>query len=97
MYQLTCTNDNNGQSIVLCISSTNTKSMKEEKVAVVTGTSTGIGYETSLSLARNGFITYATMRNVNKGENIKSIATKESLPVHVNLIDYTLPRKLKCY
>jgi NAD(P)-dependent dehydrogenase (short-subunit alcohol dehydrogenase family) len=40
--------------------------MKEEKVAVVTGTSTGIGYETSLSLARNGFITYATMRNVNK-------------------------------
>ena len=38
------------------------------KVAVVTGSSTGIGYETSLILARNGFLTYATMRNLDKGE-----------------------------
>lgn len=29
----------------------------EEKVAVVTGSSGGIGYETSLMLARNGFHT----------------------------------------
>jgi NAD(P)-dependent dehydrogenase (short-subunit alcohol dehydrogenase family) len=31
-------------------------------VAVVTGSSSGIGFETSLLLARNGFFTYATMR-----------------------------------
>jgi hypothetical protein len=28
---------------------------KDQQVAVVTGSSSGIGYETSLSLARNGF------------------------------------------
>ena len=38
------------------------------KVAVVTGTSSGIGYETSLLLARNQFTTYATMRNMSKSE-----------------------------
>jgi hypothetical protein len=36
--------------------------MAKEKVAIVTGSSTGIGYETSLALARNGFYTYATMQ-----------------------------------
>ena len=34
----------------------------EGEVAVVTGTPVGIGFETSLALARNGFHTYATMR-----------------------------------
>jgi NAD(P)-dependent dehydrogenase (short-subunit alcohol dehydrogenase family) len=63
--------------------------MKAEKVAVVTGTSTGIGYETSLILARNGFLTYATMRNLNKSENIKLIATKEKLPIYVKQLDVT--------
>ena len=29
-------------------------------IAVVTGSSTGIGFETTLLLARNGFYTYAT-------------------------------------
>ena len=43
-------------------------SSSDNKVAVVTGSSSGIGYETSMMLARNGFLTYATMRNLNKGE-----------------------------
>jgi NAD(P)-dependent dehydrogenase (short-subunit alcohol dehydrogenase family) len=59
------------------------------KVAIVTGSSTGIGYETSLILARNGFLTYATMRNINKSENIKSIATKENLPIQIKQLDVT--------
>jgi short-subunit dehydrogenase len=50
-----------------------------QRVAVVTGSSTGNGYETSLTLARNGFLTYATMRNLNKGENIKSLTEKEKM------------------
>jgi NAD(P)-dependent dehydrogenase (short-subunit alcohol dehydrogenase family) len=65
------------------------ESSTSQKVAIVTGSSTGIGYETSLALARDGFLTYATMRNVNKAENIKSIATKESLPLHVKQLDIT--------
>jgi NAD(P)-dependent dehydrogenase (short-subunit alcohol dehydrogenase family) len=35
-------------------------------VAVVTGRLSGIGFETSILLARNGFFTYATMRNLGK-------------------------------
>src|ERR687887_185706 len=60
-----------------------------QKVAIVTGSSSGIGYETSLMLARNGFLTYATMRNLNKSENIKSLATKENLPLYINQLDVT--------
>jgi NAD(P)-dependent dehydrogenase (short-subunit alcohol dehydrogenase family) len=59
------------------------------KVAVVTGSSTGIGYETSLILARNGFLTYATMRNLNKSENMKMVATKENLPIQIKQLDVT--------
>jgi NAD(P)-dependent dehydrogenase (short-subunit alcohol dehydrogenase family) len=58
-----------------------------QKVAVVTGSSSGIGYETSLTLARNGFLTYATMRNLNKSENVKLAATKENLPLHIIQLD----------
>lgn len=36
--------------------------MSVQGVALVTGSSSGIGFETSLALARNGFHTYATMR-----------------------------------
>jgi NAD(P)-dependent dehydrogenase (short-subunit alcohol dehydrogenase family) len=60
-----------------------------QRVAVVTGSSTGNGYETSLTLARNGFLTYATMRNLNKGENIKSLAQKEKLPLKTVQLDVT--------
>src|SRR5919199_2480088 len=65
------------------------ESSTSQKVAIVTGSSTGIGYETSLALARDGFITYATMRNLKKAENIKSIATKEKLPLYVKQLDVT--------
>jgi NAD(P)-dependent dehydrogenase (short-subunit alcohol dehydrogenase family) len=53
-----------------------------QKVAVVTGSSSGIGLETSLTLARNGFHTYATMRNLKKSTNIKEVANKEGLPLY---------------
>ena len=65
------------------------ESSTSQKVAIVTGSSTGIGYETSLALARDGFLTYATMRNVNKAKNIKSVGTEESLPLHVKQLDVT--------
>jgi len=34
-------------------------------------------------LARNGFLTYATMRNPEKGKNLKSLAEKENSPLRV--------------
>jgi NAD(P)-dependent dehydrogenase (short-subunit alcohol dehydrogenase family) len=56
---------------------------KQQHIAVVTRSSTGIGFETSLLLARNGFYTYATMRDTSKGQMIKKIANKENLPLEV--------------
>src|ERR1051325_3058535 len=65
------------------------ESSTNQKVAIVTGSSTGIGYEISLALARNGFLTYATMRNPNKAEDIQSVATKENLSLQVKQLDVT--------
>jgi short-subunit dehydrogenase len=56
-------------------------------VAVVTGSSSGIGFETSLTLARNGFYTYATMRNTRKSARIKQMADKDALPLKVIQLD----------
>ena len=57
------------------------------KIAIVTGGSSGTGLETSLLLARNQFFTYATMRNLNKGEEILQIAAKEKLPLKTLQLD----------
>ena len=58
-----------------------------EKVAIVTGTSSGIGFETSLALAREGYFTYATMRNTAKSDKIKEIAKKENLKISILELD----------
>jgi len=63
--------------------------MKTQNVALVTGSSSGIGYETSLMLARNGFLTYATMRNLNKSGDIKATAAKENLPIRITQLNVT--------
>jgi len=65
------------------------------EVAVVTGSSSGIGYETALTLARNGFSTYATMRNPAKAGEIQSIASKENLPINVKQLDVTSDESVK--
>jgi len=58
-----------------------------EKVALVTGSSSGIGFETSLALARNGYHTFATMRNLGKDEKIKQIIEKEDLSIEILELD----------
>ena len=57
------------------------------KVALVTGSSSGIGYETSLLLARNQFVTYASMRNLKKGDELMKIASQETIPLKVIELD----------
>ena len=52
-------------------------------------TVSGIGNETSLTLSRNGFLTYATMCSLNKSENLKSLAEKEKLPIKIVTLDVT--------
>ncbi|MGQ0795260.1 MAG: SDR family oxidoreductase [Nitrosopumilaceae archaeon] len=58
-----------------------------ERTAIVTGCSSGIGFETALALARDGYHTYATMRNIAKGDQIKEIAKKENLKLEVLELD----------
>ncbi len=58
-----------------------------EKVALVTGSSSGIGYETSLALARDGYHTFASMRDTNKAEELKKTAEKEKLSISVIQLD----------
>jgi NAD(P)-dependent dehydrogenase (short-subunit alcohol dehydrogenase family) len=59
-----------------------------QQVAVVTGGSSGVGYETSLMLARNGFHTYATMRKLEEKSNqIADISKNENLPLQVIQLD----------
>jgi short-subunit dehydrogenase len=60
---------------------------EQGKVAIVTGSSSGIGYATSLLLARNRFHTYATMRNIEKSADIQEIANRERLPLQVIQLD----------
>jgi short-subunit dehydrogenase len=65
-----------------------------QKVAVVTGSSSGIGFETSLALARNGFYTYATMRNPEKSNLITKTATSEKLPLQALPIDVNIEKSV---
>ena len=57
-------------------------------IALVTGTSTGIGLATAVTLARGGHTVFATMRNPAGGAaEIRSIADTEKLPVTVLAMD----------
>ncbi len=60
-----------------------------KKVAIVTGSSSGIGFETSLMLAENGFNVYATMRDLSKSEKIRKMADNKKLPIEVGQLDVT--------
>jgi NAD(P)-dependent dehydrogenase (short-subunit alcohol dehydrogenase family) len=62
---------------------------EEEKTAVITRSASGIGFETSLLLAKNGFRTYATVRDLDKANAIKEISDKYELPITVVELDVT--------
>ena len=67
--------------------------MADQKIAIVTGSSSGIGLETAIHLAKNGFKTYATMRNLGKSEAIKS--QSENLPIEILQLDVTDDQSVK--
>ena len=58
-----------------------------DRVALVTGSSGGIGHETALALAREGYRTYATMRDTTKGGAITDAAGGEGLKISVEEMD----------
>jgi len=58
-----------------------------EKVALVTGSSSGVGLETALALARDGYHTFASMRDVRKAVELEHAAKKENLSIDVIELD----------
>lgn len=57
------------------------------RVALVTGCSRGIGYETALALARDGYRTFATVRDA-AGEGASALTkSAEGLPLEVSELD----------
>jgi NAD(P)-dependent dehydrogenase (short-subunit alcohol dehydrogenase family) len=69
--------------------------MQGLNIALVTGSSSGIGFETALLLARSGFQTYATMRDLKKSKNITEIANTEKLPLRVVQLDVNDDKSVK--
>ena len=69
--------------------------MEQKSIALITGSSSGIGFQTSLLLAKAGFYTYATMRNLDKSSKIVDIAQKDNLPLEVLRLDVTDDKSVK--
>jgi NAD(P)-dependent dehydrogenase (short-subunit alcohol dehydrogenase family) len=59
------------------------------EIAVVTGTSTGIGLATSLHLARHGYRVFAGMRSLAKADPLRTAAAEGNLPIEVIVLDVT--------
>ena len=68
---------------------------KENKVAIVTGSSSGIGFETSLILARNGFHTYAAVRSLDKSQPLIDMAKKDGLSIQAIELDVSNDKSVK--
>ncbi|WP_050401012.1 SDR family oxidoreductase [Bradyrhizobium embrapense] len=56
-------------------------------VAVITGTSSGIGLATAATLARSGHLVFAGMRNLDRGDELRAIVSREELPVKLIRLD----------
>lgn len=60
-----------------------------KKIAIVTGSSSGLGLEIALLLAANNYTVYATMRNLKKQDELLTKATEKSVEVQVLQLDVT--------
>jgi len=58
-----------------------------DKIALVTGSSSGIGLETSLALAKDGYRTFASMRDTGKAIELQEAAKKANLSIDVIELD----------
>ena len=59
-----------------------------QKVAIISGCSSGIGLATAIGLAKNGFFVYATMRDLSKKADLEKIVS----PGH----KHRIPNEMTC-
>ena len=60
-----------------------------KKNVLITGTSTGVGYETAILFAQNGYKVYASMRNLKKAETLKRKIADDNLDIEITTLDVT--------
>ncbi|MBM7035197.1 SDR family oxidoreductase [Vibrio ulleungensis] len=58
-----------------------------KKVAIVTGASTGLGASVAIKLAQQGYVTYATMRNLAKSPALEEMANKANVTLNITQLD----------
>jgi NAD(P)-dependent dehydrogenase (short-subunit alcohol dehydrogenase family) len=61
--------------------------LKLRKVALLSDTSTSVGYETALALARRGYVTYAGIKSPGQAKKLSHIADIERLFLQVIKLD----------
>jgi NAD(P)-dependent dehydrogenase (short-subunit alcohol dehydrogenase family) len=61
--------------------------MNKQRVALVTGTSTGIGLSTAIALSRGGFRVVATMRDLSKADALRQRAATERCEIDLQRLD----------
>jgi len=67
----------------------------KNKVALVTGSSSGMGFATAITMARAGIHTYASMRNLKKSKTITELASAEKLSLQVVQLDVNDKKSIK--
>lgn len=58
-----------------------------KKNVLITGTSTGVGFESSLLFAKSGYKVYASMRNLKKAEALQKRIMEEKLDIEIVQLD----------
>lgn len=65
------------------------------QIVLITGSSSGVGYETALTFARNGFKVIATMPHLEKSEALNKKIKEENLNVDIKQLDVTNEKNIK--
>ncbi|MEU4246421.1 SDR family oxidoreductase [Amycolatopsis sp. NPDC026612] len=63
--------------------------MSNDRVALITGTSTGIGLATAVQAARRGFRTVATLRDTGRADRLRAAAADAGVELDVRPLDVT--------
>jgi NAD(P)-dependent dehydrogenase (short-subunit alcohol dehydrogenase family) len=73
------------------MSTTTHPSKRQRKIALITGTSSGFGFLTALTLARKGYLVAATVRDISKQERLRQEAERAGLLENIKfyLLDVT--------
>ncbi|CAZ96744.1 MULTISPECIES: SDR family oxidoreductase [Zobellia] len=66
-----------------------------KRVVLVTGTSSGVGFESSLLFAEKGYKVYASMRNLKKADRLKEKIEEGNLDIDILELDVTKVDSIK--